>query len=78
MVGVQRNFAKFHKIYHQGYIWPGFSQNFGKIHQFSQGFMLLGKVSSEILLKSLQVLLAKYHITGKIKVLLGIYVSFQG
>ena len=40
--------------------------------------MQLGKVSSEILLKSLQVLLVKDHIKGKIKVLLWIYISFQG
>ena len=37
-----------------------------------------GMVSSEILLKSLQVLLFKHHVMGKIKVLLCIYVSFQG
>ena len=39
--------------------------------------MQLGKVSSEILLRSLQVLLTKYHVKGEIKVLLCIYVSFS-
>ena len=76
VVGVQQNFTKFHKIYHQGYIWPGFFQNFRKISQFMQGFMQLGKVSSEISLESIQVLLTDHHTTGEIKVLLCIYVSF--
>ena len=77
VVGVQQNFTKFHKIYCQGYIWPGFFQNFEKIHQSLQHFMQLGKVPSEILLKSLQVLLIEHHAMGKIKVLLCMYVSFQ-
>ena len=34
--------------------------------------------SSKISLKSLQVLLSKYHVTDKIKVLLCIYVIFKG
>ena len=52
-----------------------FQKNTPKLHNSIK----LGRVSSEILLKSLQVLLFKHHITGKIKVLLHIYMSvFKG
>ena len=62
---------KFHKFYWQGYIWPAIFWNFRKIHQTLQILCNLEGFPAKVLL-------SKHHIMGKIKVLLCIYVSFQG
>ena len=69
---------KFCKIHLQGYFWPGIFQNFRKIYQKFHDFRQLGSVFSENLLKIAPSFTFKYHNMGESKVLLCIYVSFQG
>ena len=75
MVEIQQNFAKIpQKSPSRLLLAWYFGRNTPKFHNSMQ----LGGVSSEILLKSLQVMPSKYHIMGEIKVLLCIDVRFQG
>ena len=76
-----QNFAKIPQILllqlHLTWCFPKFWKFTPKYTNILQ-FYVTWNGSSEISLKSLQVLLSKHHIMGKIKVLLCIYVSFQG